>query len=517
MIKIQFKIIDRNERMPSGQFNTVYLKIDYWNDYSFITMFEVYAYDQNGVGHILPNVKIGFMNQTTEKSTYSTLEKEFTELNVNYFSVATDVDYYRRLWLNFSSEWRDTFLIKLRDVARTPAILEVAKTQVVFETSHLRGVSINTIRNQFVRVLHGDAPPTDFHFDFSLPSTPNFAAFDLEFHVIAGSLPSTNIHAIIGRNGVGKTTLLKEMVKAISGHSEGTGEFYTKQTLFISRKKLGRDFFSNLVSVAFSAFDPFDLPGPDESPSDGTPYSYIGLTDYSDDDGAILKSRADLHIEFEEALKFCLSEPLRKQRWSDAISALESDNNFAEMNLLDLLQYDVQSISEPARKRIAKMSSGHAIAILTMTQLVAKVEEKTLVLIDEPESHLHPPLLSALIRSLSQLLYKQNGVAIIATHSPVVLQEIPKSCVWKLYRERISSEQFRPEIETFGENVGTLTREVFRLEVEKSGFHTLLRDCVTSGETYDEILARFGGSLGFEARGILRAMTINRDSDKIDK
>jgi predicted ATP-dependent endonuclease of OLD family len=163
------------------------------------------------------------------------------------------------------------------------------------------------------------------------------------------------------------------------------------------------------------------------------------------------------------------------------------------------------------------MSSGHAIAILTITQLVAKVEEKSLVLIDEPESHLHPPLLSALIRSISQLLYKQNGVAIIATHSPVVLQEIPKSCVWKLYRERISSEKLRPEIETFGENVGTLTREVFRLEVEKSGFHTLLVECVASGQTYEEILQRFGGSLGFEAKGILRAMTINRDLDVSNK
>ncbi|PJN92440.1 hypothetical protein CNY89_29680, partial [Amaricoccus sp. HAR-UPW-R2A-40] len=74
-----------------------------------------------------------------------------------------------------------------------------------------------------------------------------------------------------------------------------------------------------------------------------------------------------------------------------------------------------------------KMSSGHAIIILTLTQLVAQVQEKSLVLMDEPESHLHPPLLSAFIRSLSRLLHRQNGVAIIATHSPVVLQEIPRS------------------------------------------------------------------------------------------
>ena len=512
-MEIQFKVIGRSEHPKNGYPNTVYLKVDHWNDYSFVTMFEVYANDENGQEHSLPNIKIGFVGQTTEVSTFSTLGEEFSELPANYFSVATDVEFYRKLWKEFSPQWRDTFLVKLKDVVKNAAILEIAKDEDVFKISHLRGVSINAIRTQFPRVLAGDVPPTDFHFHFFLPASATFAGFDLEFNVEAGSLPSTNIHAIIGRNGVGKTTLLKHMVKAISGHSKDGAEFYAKQIFSASRKNLGKDFFANLVSIAFSAFDPFDLPASDENPSDGTPYSYVGLTDYSGDDGAILKSRTQLHEEFIEALKFCLSESPRKQRWCDAISILESDSNFAEMRLLELLQYDLGEDSEPARRLIAKMSSGHAITILTITQLVAKVEEKTLVLIDEPESHLHPPLLSALVRSLSQLLYKQNGVAIIATHSPVVLQEIPKSCVWKLYRERVSSEKFRPEIETFGENVGTLTREVFRLEVEKSGFHTLLREAVASGGTYDEILSRFQGSLGFEARGILRAMTINRDSD----
>lgn len=516
-MQIRFVVIDRNERPKDGQSNIVHLRIDRWNDYSFTTMFEVYAHDENGQGHSLPNIKIGFVGQTTEVATYTTLEKEFNELSPNYFSVATDVDFYRSLWKKFSSEWRDSFLTKLRDVVKNPEILDFAKDENVFKTSHLRGVSINAIRNQFTRVLYGDAPPTDFRFHFFLPSSKKFAGFDLEFNVEAGSLPSTNIHAIIGRNGVGKTTLLNNMVKAISGHSDYGAEFYQKVMFSTTKNNLGKNFFSNLVSIAFSAFDPFDLPVSNENPSDGTPYSYVGLTDYSDDGGAILKSRTQLHEEFVEALKFCLSESLRKQRWSDAISVLESDSNFAEMKLYDLLQYDLETISEHARRRIAKMSSGHAIAILTITQLVAKVEEKTLVLIDEPESHLHPPLLSALIRSLSQLLFRQNGVAIIATHSPVVLQEIPKSCVWKLYRERTSSEKLRPEIETFGENVGVLTREVFRLEVEKSGFHNLLRKAVDSGGTYDEIISSFGGRLGFEARGILRAMTINRDSDQTDK
>ena len=105
--------------------------------------------------------------------------------------------------------------------------------------------------------------------------------------------------------------------------------------------------------------------------------------------------------------------------------------------------------------------------LLSVTKLVGTVEEKTLVLIDEPESHLHPPLLSAFIRVVSDLLINRNGVAIIATHSPVVLQEVSKSCVWIVGRRGSSCSADRPEVETFAENVGTLTREVFGLEVQK--------------------------------------------------
>lgn len=69
-----------------------------------------------------------------------------------------------------------------------------------------------------------------------------------------------------------------------------------------------------------------------------------------------------------------------------------------------------------------------------------------------------------------------------------------------------------PTIETFGENAGVLTREVFGLEVIKSGFHDLLARAVAEGGTYDEILAAHGGEIGMEARGILRAMVAERDS-----
>ena len=129
---------------------------------------------------------------------------------------------------------------------------------------------------------------------------------------------------------------------------------------------------------------------------------------------------------------------------------------------LDTKEADAQ-FKKRASGLFGKLSSGHKIVLLTVTRLVETVEERTLILLDEPEAHLHPPLLSAFVRALSNLLIDRNGVAIIATHSPVVLQEVPRNCVWKVRRTGRHVNAERPEIETFGENVGVLTRYPFIL------------------------------------------------------
>lgn len=104
-------------------------------------------------------------------------------------------------------------------------------------------------------------------------------------------------------------------------------------------------------------------------------------------------------------------------------------------------------------------------------------------------------------------------MAIIATHSPVVLQEVPAACVWILNRSGEVTTADRPPVETFGENVGTLTREVFSFEVTNTGFHNLIRAAVEQQQfDYDMVVAHFSGQLGMEARAIARSLVADRDS-----
>jgi predicted ATP-dependent endonuclease of OLD family len=164
---------------------------------------------------------------------------------------------------------------------------------------------------------------------------------------------------------------------------------------------------------------------------------------------------------------------------------------------------------EVVLKTFKDLSSGHKIVLLTLTRLVEKVEERTLVLIDEPEAHLHPPLLSAMTRAISELLVKRNGVAIVATHSPIILQEVPKSCVWILDRILTASKAERPSIETFAESVGILSREVFQLELSQSGYHQILGDLWQNSASYADALDQLGGQLGAEGKAVLRGMYLN--------
>ena len=64
----------------------------------------------------------------------------------------------------------------------------------------------------------------------------------------------------------------------------------------------------------------------------------------------------------------------------------------------------------------------------------------------------------------------------------------------------------RPELETFGESVGVLTREVFGLEVTQTGFHQLLAEAAERQRSFDAVASEFEDQLGGEARALLRGL-----------
>ncbi|RYF06235.1 MAG: hypothetical protein EOO77_27195, partial [Oxalobacteraceae bacterium] len=98
-----------------------------------------------------------------------------------------------------------------------------------------------------------------------------------------------------------------------------------------------------------------------------------------------------------------------------------------------------------------------------------------------------------------------DGYAVIATHSPVVLQETPAKFVQVLRRAADQNRIAAPSIETFGESIGVITQEVFNLGDGSTDWHETL-SALARRNTLEEIEEAFGRKLGFAARSYVLSL-----------
>lgn len=513
-----FTVLPNGTRIPAQATSRSFLLTDNWDDwFKFATLYALVVFDEDGERHSIGGVKIGQF-QMADGQRRPELPASFDVLDERFFSLGQDDSYYGSL-NKLGGQSRNRILRSLRDVSFDIELFERALNEKVMGTSLLRSVTPATVTGQFHRMAQGGARLTEYEFSYTAPLRPRQKSIPLKlaFTVAPESFPPTNVHVLIGRNGVGKTTLLNNMTRAIMDDDPDNQDFGS----FSADNAIANDrLFTNLVSVTFSAFDPFEPLPTKQDKSQGVQYAYIGLKQVGvtkDGKPRPPKTPEALSGDFGSSVLIC-RQGARVGRWQRALEMLEADPIFRDAEVANLARSGVEQdeLRLEARKIFKNLSSGHKIVLLTITRLVETVEEKTLVLLDEPEAHLHPPLLSAFVRALSDLLINRNGVALIATHSPVVLQEVPQSCVWKIRRSGTRAIAERPDVQTFGENVGLLTREVFGLEVTQSGFHKMLRDAVSNLPNYDTILQRFNDELGDEARAILKGLLGTRDHEAED-
>jgi hypothetical protein len=97
----------------------------------------------------------------------------------------------------------------------------------------------------------------------------------------------------------------------------------------------------------------------------------------------------------------------------------------------------------------ALLSAGQRFIISVAADVVGFIEERSILLFDEPETHLHPGLLSTLIAILDEILREFQSFAVIAMHSPILLQQVPRRYVRVLRRRGSRTSIGLPNIETF--------------------------------------------------------------------
>lgn len=495
---------------------------DSWNDFGYYTLFHV-AYKENPIA---TPFTIGLVKIASEEmsrasfgrhSSSTTLPDEFERLPSSYYSLGQSDEYYENLITlekRLGKPLRGAFLASLRDVAYSPTILDKVKDLHPFITSLTRSIPLATVKNQYYRIAHGGARLTDYHFSYIPSFASNRDTEKIDFSVTAESTPSSNVYAIIGRNGAGKTSFLKDFAadaleidsdSLIENSLEAPGSPHAP-------KQEQTPLFSNVIFIGFSAFDSFPITAKEFNRENirEEDYYFIGIQSLYKACGEYSATQAVAPHEaisslFKSSLMSIVFSPSKLELWKRATEPLAYDPTSPIVLIRDSINH---GDTPTACEDFSHMSSGHKIALLTISALVDHVVEKSLAIIDEPETHLHPPLLSALISSLSIVLTHSNGIALIATHSPVVLQEIPSACAWRL--ERIGGRSLlKPlDLETYGTDINTLMRDIFGFEIDKTGFHKTIRQVVAeSMGDRERAKSKITSGLGSEGRLLLHALT----------
>ncbi|WP_081247612.1 ATP-binding protein [Variovorax paradoxus] len=117
------------------------------------------------------------------------------------------------------------------------------------------------------------------------------------------------------------------------------------------------------------------------------------------------------------------------------------------------------------------LSSGERSLVLFCTRLMTASRGGALVLVDEPENHLHPSFITLMIQTLARTMQATGSRALVVTHSPFVVREFEKSTV-KVMKTTPDGvpEMFRPSLQTLGADVSMISDYVFEDEKIRKGF-----------------------------------------------
>lgn len=540
----------RSTPKGSGDF---YLIQDKWNDYMFETQYQLYLsekYTEDKEAKFIGTVKILKKGQTKSDSLQLKVGN-LEPLNDDFCSLGQSLDYYQRL-AELDSNLRNPLLDYLRDVIAYPDYIEQFQDEKGWIVSLMRDIKkdddIFVLAPFVINQNYDTLPSLDLTFEFSTPQIDHPIKFDFSsptYGFMDETLPS-RMSVVIGRNGSGKSTLLSKISRIAFASAKDRNNSSLQKVGQFQPTGLG---FPKILNITYSAFDSFQVPGiyqdekeqiiKDLKHGQGR-YIFCGIRDIVKE---LEQAMPTLNFIVDESGRRKLApEEILNDRQSHntllkSIDALAKEfkdtyNIIIERGKTDLLDKTFEIIGkepsfnefvdgfiefgsdEEINNYFMSKSTGHKFVLHSLINIIAHVEPRTLVLFDEPETHLHPPLLAVLMSAIRYVLNQKDAFAIIATHSPVVLQETLKKHVYIVRRVGDESKIVSPTIQTYGENIGMITSHVFSLSSEMTDFHFELDKVIknlTSWKTVDyetimsEVEELFDDELSMQARAYIQS------------
>jgi ABC-type cobalamin/Fe3+-siderophores transport system ATPase subunit len=466
------------------------LTTDNWNDFGHQIQFHLSHLALGGLRTEIGTLKVlqrtSAQGQTMSVATTTKLPASFHELDGSFVSLGQSDEYYKNLHQLMGDRASDV-LNALRDIAWHPAFASDFEPTVAFRNAMMRENGAQRAR-RFGRVWATGQDITET-LAFDYVGAIEGADSDVEgrFAFNASDPVPGRIVGIIGRNAVGKTRYLASLGSDLAQIARSSA-----QTVLAREERFpgGRPLFTRIIAISYSAFDRFKRPPRDSSSS----YVYCGIRN---DKGGL--SRSDL-IDNYRRNQDRIRERGMQTEWTRHMRTILGD---LSEQLTTSLEQEISS-SATSKDALSLLSSGQSILAHFVTALMSWIQPNSLVLFDEPETHLHPNAVASLFLVLSQVLKEFDSYAVVATHSPVVIQEIPAKRVLVFQRDGNVTTAELLRVESFGESVTELTRHVFETSEVESLYRRTLRD-LTDEETAEEVMARFSLGLSLSAEAYLLA------------
>lgn len=448
-----------------------------WDDYTRKTCFYLNYYGIDTYKYI-GLVKIGHKE---EKETLKLLKSNFLELDEDFFSLGQSNQFYQTLLKTIGKNLFNEYLEAMNDMAFLDAVRDRYEFNSNFRVSLLRTSEAEKAFNEAKKVLYGIKIIRDFNFIYKSTLENAETEHEVNFNFSEDIGLPNRIIALIGKNGTGKTQFLAKFALDLSGESDNILE---NDTFFPSRP-----LFSKVIAISYSAFDKFSLPKKNKNFS----YKYCGL---KDDSGKLLSSKK--MIENYKASINLIKHQRRYNTWNLVISSIIG-KELAEKFYDEIFEEENYDFLNDQSKLL---SSGQSFLMYVITEVLAHIKGNSILLFDEPEMHLHPNAIANFIRMLEMILKKYDSFSILATHSPIILQEIPSLYVNVFDREGNVPMIYKLGIESFGENLDVLTETVFKTIEVEDNYKTVLQN-LSKNNSYKEVLNLFNNKLSLNAKTFL--------------
>lgn len=518
-----------------------------WDDYDYVVTFQIYRI-YNGKRDFFGRTKI-LANGYKDTSTYF-LESggpvgnshQITNLLTpdKVVSLASEIDYYRRIDSLLGSSASE-YLCQLCDGSYYYDQQSTFTQWAGFDSSLFRSSMAKAMLKKGHQIACGRYEAQG-KFSFTLDGLPDHID-PLQFKFDNDrSLGRTNVNLLIGRNGVGKSHVLRHLIDTLTGERDHAENY---------------PFFHKVIVAAYSPFESFKTEvelsnalgssakhAGSDAPKDEqkrrrllvNEYVYLG---FRDPEGVFSlewpkeSSARALHRIFQydqenewltDSSRFkLLFDTLCRSIDFDAIELSDMDDQpvvfkrdddalrtkaAEEMNFL--YTSGIRFLKGDQR---VPLSSGQTIYSYLLPNLVAEVDDESLLILDEPELYLHPAMEVGLLDMLKRLLAATKSNAIIATHSSILVREVEQSGISVLRRVGDRTEASKPGFETFGQTVEVIMGLAFDDYDVRKPYEDSIDQAVNAFGSPEAALAELGSGVGDEALAYLTSKIVNEDDE----